>query len=44
MCRQSGLGLGLWQFGQKRSISQKLAFIGVWAWWKARLDVGAADP
>jgi methylglyoxal synthase len=44
MWRQSGLGLGLWQFGQKRSISQKLAFIGVWALWKARLDVGAADP
>ena len=33
MWRQSGLRL--WQFGQKRSISQKLAFIGVWAFWKA---------
>jgi methylglyoxal synthase len=32
MRRQSGLGL--WQCGQKRSISQKLAFIGVWAFWK----------
>jgi methylglyoxal synthase len=32
MRRQSGLGLR--QCGQKRSISQKLAFIGVWAFWK----------
>jgi hypothetical protein len=28
-------GLGLRQFGQKRSISQKLAFISVWALWRS---------
>ena len=41
MWRQSGGRLR--QFGQKSRVSRRIAFIGVWAFWK-HLDLGAADP
>jgi hypothetical protein len=37
MWRQSGLGLR--QFGQKKLVSQEIAFIGVWAFWRAPASI-----